>query len=104
MRPAHLHFLASKDGCKTLVSQVYDPEDRNLETDVQFGVTRHLVGDFVRHENERPPAPDVKGPWYSLDYTFLMEPGKTRLPRPPITDKARGARPNIERLKSTATV
>jgi catechol 1,2-dioxygenase len=102
MRPAHIHFLASKDGFKTLISQVYDPEDPVLETDVQFGVTRHLIGDFVRHETGPAPAPDINGPWYSLDYTFTMEPGKTRLPRPPITDKARGERPSIERLKSTA--
>ena len=27
MRPAHLHFLASKDGFKTLISQVYVPDD-----------------------------------------------------------------------------
>jgi hydroxyquinol 1,2-dioxygenase len=102
MRPAHVHFLASKDGMKTLISQVYDPEDPVLKTDVQFGVTRHLIGNFVRHERGPAPTPDVNGPWYSLDYTFTMEPGKTRLPRPPITDKARGERPNIERLKSTA--
>src|ERR1700730_14329390 len=66
MRPAHLHFLAVKDGFKTLVSQVYVNDDAFLETDVQFGVTSHLVGDYVKHENERPPAPDVTGPWYSL--------------------------------------
>jgi hypothetical protein len=34
--------------------------------------------------NETPPAPDVEGPWYSLDYTFKMEPGEAKLPRPPI--------------------
>ena len=101
MRPAHLHLLASKDGFKTLVSQVYVPDDPNLETDVQFGVTRHLIGNFVRHENDAPPAPDVEGPWYSLDYTFIMEPGDSRLPRPPISDKAKGDRPQIERLVAT---
>src|SRR5437016_7401813 len=41
MRPAHLHFLAAKDGFKTLISQVYSPDDPHIETDVQFGVTRH---------------------------------------------------------------
>ena len=61
MRPAHLHFLASKDGFKTLVSQLYVPDDKFIDTDVQFGVTRHLIGDYIRHENEKPPAPDVKG-------------------------------------------
>jgi hydroxyquinol 1,2-dioxygenase len=101
MRPAHLHVLATKGGFKTLISQVYVPDDPHIETDVQFGVTRHLIGEYVRHENEPAPAPDVKGPWYSLDYTFTMEPGRARLPRPPITDKARGARPQIERLVAT---
>ena len=83
-RPAHLHFLIYKPGFKTLISQVYVNDDPVLDTDVQFGVTRALVGNYVRHENEAPPAPDVEGSWYSLDYTFKMEPGEAKLPRPPI--------------------
>jgi catechol 1,2-dioxygenase len=47
-------------------------------------VTRALIGNYVRHENEKPPAPDVESPWYSLDYTFKMESGVAKLPRPPI--------------------
>ena len=39
MRPAHLHFLACKDGHKTLISQLYVPDDKFIDTDVQFGVT-----------------------------------------------------------------
>ncbi len=99
MRPAHLHFLIHKPGFKTHVSQVYTDDDPNLETDSQFGVTRRLIGHYVLHENEPAPAPDVKGPWYSLGYTFEIEPGVAKLPRPPITEKARGERPAIERLK-----
>ena len=98
MRPAHLHFLASKDGFKTLISQIYVQDDKFLDSDVQFGVTRHLVGNYVRHDNEKAPAPDIDGPWYSLDYTFVMEPGSNRLPRPPITGKASGERPKIPHL------
>ena len=98
MRPAHLHFLAVKDGFKTLISQVYVDDDKFLETDVQFGVTRHLVGDYVRHENEPAPGADVTGPWYSLDFSFVMEAGTSRLPRPPISGKARGERPKIPHL------
>ena len=98
MRPAHLHFLASKDGFKTLISQIYVQDDKFLETDVQFGVTRRLIGNYVRHENETPPAPDVNGPWYSLDYNFVMEAGAAKLPRPPITGKAKGERPQIPHL------
>jgi catechol 1,2-dioxygenase len=83
-RPAHLHFLIFKEGFKTLISQIYSNDDPRLETDVQFGVTRALVGNYMRHVNEPAPAPDVQGEWYSLDQTFVMEPGKARLPKPPI--------------------
>jgi catechol 1,2-dioxygenase len=84
-RPAHLHFLIFKEGHKTLISQIYSNDDDKLETDVQFGVTRALIGDYVRHTvNEKPPATDITGEWYSLDQTFVMEPGTGRLPRPPI--------------------
>ena len=73
-------------------------DDKFLDTDVQFGVTRHLIGNYVRHNNGRPPAPDVEGPWYSLTHDFVMELGVTKLPRPPITGKARGERPKIPHL------
>jgi hydroxyquinol 1,2-dioxygenase len=98
MRPAHLHVLARRDGFKTLVSQVYVQDDKFLETDAQFGVTRRLIGNYVRHENEKAPAPDVTGPWYSLDYAFVMEDGTSRMPRAPITGKASGERPKIPHL------
>ena len=82
-RPAHLHFLAFKSAYKTLITQVFVDDDEHLESDVAFGVTRHLIGDFRREEGT-PPSPDVKGPWYRLDYEFVMEPGEAKLPKPPI--------------------
>jgi catechol 1,2-dioxygenase len=99
MRPAHLHFLAHKDGFKTLVSQLYAPDDKNLETDAQFGVTRHLIGNYLRHDSGKPPAPDVGAPWYTLEHRFVLEAGTARLPRPPISGKARGERPQIPHLE-----
>jgi catechol 1,2-dioxygenase len=83
-RPAHLHALIVKPGYKTLISQVYDPHDPHLDSDVQFGVTEALIGDFVRHDEPHPDSPDVTVPWYSLDYTYVMEPGVAELPRAPI--------------------
>ncbi|MEQ9331535.1 dioxygenase [Thalassobaculum sp.] len=54
-RPAHLHALVFKDGYKTLTSQVYADDDPNLETDVQFGVTRALsAGSGVTTSRIRP--------------------------------------------------
>ena len=82
-RPAHLHFLICKPGFKTLISQIYVNDDDKLETDVQFGVTHAVIGNFVCHKGAAP-ATDVTGEWYSLDQTFVMEPGNSRLPKPPI--------------------
>jgi catechol 1,2-dioxygenase len=83
-RPAHLHILIFKEGYKTLISQVYAPDDPHLDTDVQFGVTRATIGAFGRHDEPHPADSSVETPWYSLECTFTLEPGEARLPRPPI--------------------
>ena len=98
MRPAHLHFLASKDGFKTLISQVYVNDDPYLESDVQFGVTRHLVGNYMRHDGPAP-SPEVEGVWYTLEHAFTMEPGECKLPQAPIRGKAEGERPMLPVLE-----
>ena len=90
MRPAHMHFLIHKPGYKTHISQVYVNDDPYLETDAQFGVTRALIGDYVYHENETAPDPEVTGSWYSLDFTFTMEPGDDALPLAPISSRTEG--------------
>lgn len=95
MRPAHIHFMIYKEGFKTQFSQVYSSDDDHLETDVQFGVTKALIGQYVRHAGEPAPVPDVQGEWYSLDHHFVIESGVARLPKPPITGKAGGARPTL---------
>ena len=77
LRPAHLHFLIHKPGYKTIASQVYDPEDPHLETDSQFGVTRALIGNFTKED----------GDGYRLEFTFVIEPGESRRPKAPITEK-----------------
>jgi protocatechuate 3,4-dioxygenase beta subunit len=81
-RPAHLHVLAYKPGYKTLITQVF-VDDEHLESDVVFGVTRRLVGDYTRNDEPAPDG-DAAPPWYSLEYVFVMEPGEAKLPKPPI--------------------
>jgi catechol 1,2-dioxygenase len=78
MRPAHLHFLIYKPGFKTIASQVYVQDDPYLETDSQFGVTRALIGDYRKGADGS----------YALEFTFLIEPGEARRPKPPISAKA----------------
>jgi catechol 1,2-dioxygenase len=95
MRPAHIHFLIHKSGFKTQFSQVYSSDDPHLDTDVQFGVTRTLVGQYVLHQDEPAPDADVKGRWYSLDHHFIITAGDDALPAPPITAKTDGPRPEL---------
>lgn len=82
-RPAHVHALIFKPGFKTLISQVYVDGAEHLDSDVQFGVTRALIGGFVKHD-EPHAGEDVGAPWYSIDYRFVMESGEAKLPLPPI--------------------
>jgi len=93
-RPAHLHFMICKPGFKTLISQIYAPDDKHIESDVQFGVTRALIGNYIRHDE---PAPELgfAAPWYSLNQRFTLELGEARRPTAPIRSKA----PTVEQNK-----
>jgi protocatechuate 3,4-dioxygenase beta subunit len=86
-RPAHLHFMIYKPGFKTMISQIYVPDDEHIDSDVQFGVTRALLGDYVRHDE---PSAELgfAAPWYSLDRHFVLERGEARRPVAPIRSKA----------------
>lgn len=100
MRPAHIHFMINKEGYKTQFSQVYSNDDPHLETDVQFGVTKALIAQYVLHdENEKAPDPSIQGPWYSMEHHFVIEPGSNALPVPPIKSKSDTARPELIVLK-----
>jgi catechol 1,2-dioxygenase len=86
-RPAHLHFMVYKPGFKTRISQVYAPDDEHIDSDVQFGVTRALIGNYMRHDE---PSPELgfAAPWYALDQRFTLEAGEARRPVAPIRAKA----------------
>lgn len=47
-RPGHLHFIFSKDGYRTLVSQIYDGESDFLDNDSVFAVKESLIGKFEK--------------------------------------------------------
>ena len=87
-RPAHLHALIYKEGFKTIPSQVYGDDDEILESDTQFGVITNCVAHYVLHEDEPAPDPEVKGPWYSMEYRFVLKRGESWLPTPPVSAKS----------------
>ena len=73
-RPAHIHFMISCEGYRTLVTQVFDDSDGAIESDVVFGVTPALSGDF---------RTGAEGELH-LAYDFVLQPGVRRIPRPPL--------------------
>ncbi|HUP29272.1 MAG TPA: dioxygenase [Usitatibacter sp.] len=73
-RPAHIHFMISHEGYRTLVTQVFDNADAAIESDVVFGVTPRLAGDFRARGDGT----------FALEYDFVLEPGTRRIPRPPL--------------------
>ena len=94
-RPAHLHALIYKEGFKTIATQVYSDDDEILESDSQFGVLTNAVAHYILHEGEPAPDADVKGPWYSLEHTFVLKRGKSWLPTSPVSAKSKVAAKSI---------
>ncbi len=73
-RPAHIHFMISKEGYRTLITQVFADDANAIASDVVFGATPALSGNFV------PQA----GGGVRLDYNFVMQPGTKRIPKAPL--------------------
>jgi protocatechuate 3,4-dioxygenase beta subunit len=83
-RPAHIHFVVIAEGYDTLISQVFADDSEYLGSDVVFGVNRSLVGKFAVHEDGKAPDSDVTGPYYTLEYDFIVAEGTPTYPTPPI--------------------
>ena len=84
-RAAHLHFTVSADDHATLVTQIFPQDDLFVESDCVFGVTSaDLAIDFPMHNDGKAPDDDITGAYCTLDLTFDLSPGESRLPQSPI--------------------
>jgi protocatechuate 3,4-dioxygenase beta subunit len=83
-RPAHIHFMVSAPGQKTLITQVFADDSEHLTSDVVFGVTKPLIGHFERHDAPSSDFPDAASPFYTLQYDFVLHEGERTFPEPPI--------------------
>ena len=45
-RPGHIHFMISKDGYQSLISQIYDADTKYLDNNSVFAVKESLIGKF----------------------------------------------------------
>lgn len=77
MRAAHLHFMITAAGLRTLVTHIFVRGDELLASDSVFGVKDSLVMDF----EEMPagtPTPDgrvVEGAWSRTRFDIVLAPG-----------------------------
>ncbi|MCF3643237.1 catechol 1,2-dioxygenase [Rhizobium sp. TRM95111] len=87
MRPAHIHFIVSAPGHKTLITQIFADSHEALVGDVVFGAKQQIVGDFVRHDATDPAYPGAEPPFYTCHYEFRLVEGVSSMPVPPISGK-----------------
>ncbi|KAI0392315.1 Intradiol ring-cleavage dioxygenase [Xylariaceae sp. FL0594] len=64
-RPAHIHFIVTAKGYRSLTTQVFDREDRYTKDDSVFAVKEDLFMTFEKREG------DERARW-SLVYDFLL--------------------------------
>ena len=76
MRPAHIHFIAIAQGYRVLSTQIFDETDPHINTDVVFGA----IGSLVRSLHTHPKNPNA----LYLEVSLTLEPGETRIPKPPL--------------------
>jgi len=75
MRPAHLHFIAIAPQHKVLTTQIFDANDSYAYSDAAFGAVGSLLRKFELRSNGT----------YHLDVELRLEPGETKLPKPPLS-------------------
>lgn len=78
MRPAHVHFIVSAPGHKTLITQIFSDTEEAMLNDVVFGAKDQISARLVDTGN---------GELVST-YDFTLKPGVPCFPVPPISGKA----------------
>lgn len=77
-RAAHLHFMVTAPGYRTLVTHIFVRGDSLLDADSVFGVKGLAGPDWIRHSSDEP-APnrvDLHGsPWWSTQFNIVLAAG-----------------------------
>ncbi|MGW5309272.1 intradiol ring-cleavage dioxygenase [Nocardia thailandica] len=79
MRPAHLHFLVSAPGFRTLITHIFLADDPYLTSDAVFGVKDDLVVDVSwHHDTAAPDGSHPEGEWTSIAFDLVLAPSGER--------------------------
>lgn len=77
MRAAHLHFMVTAPGHRTLVTHIFVRGDTYVERDSVFGVKKSLITDFTPQPagTATPDGRAVGGPWSRARFDIVLAPG-----------------------------
>jgi len=77
-RPAHLHYIISKDGYDEVTTHIFDPTDPYINNDSVFGVKESLIAEFVKVDDPaRIAEVGFDGSHYwDVQFDFVLAPKK----------------------------
>ena len=74
-RPAHFHYIISKDGYDPLTTHIFDPDDSYINSDAVFGVKESLMAKFEPIEDPDKQAENgFDGLYYDVEHDFVLAP------------------------------
>jgi protocatechuate 3,4-dioxygenase beta subunit len=72
-RPAHYHFIVSASGFQSIVTELFDAEDRYIDEDAAFGVREGIIVKFIRNDSIKEAASlGLKSPFYVVNFDFRL--------------------------------
>ncbi|MFJ5263359.1 dioxygenase [Streptomyces sp. NPDC088387] len=73
MRPAHIHFMVSAPGFRTLITHIFVAGGPHLESDAVFAVKPGLIVEFAQQPPGRAPDTDVMATtWYRAEFDITL--------------------------------
>lgn len=75
-RPAHLHYIISKEGYDEVTTHIFDPDDIYIDNDAVFGVKESLIAEFNKVDDPaRVAEMGFEGPHYwDVAFDFVLAP------------------------------
>lgn len=74
MRPAHVHFMVSHPGHRTLITHIFVEGSPHLDDDAVFGVKPSLIVPFEpQPPGEGPGGRQLDGPWHRARFDIVLD-------------------------------
>lgn len=76
-RPAHFHYIITRDGFDPLTTHIFDPDDPYIHSDAVFGVKESLMARFEPVSDAARQAENgFEGLYYDVEHDFVLAPAR----------------------------